>query len=894
MSWTPLSDRVQRLPLILAGPILRRTEPDAVTVWVALRKPCQVTLSVYSTEFGNGLVVVGGTEDRSPLLQGMRSTVALGSHLHIVAVTAQSVGREERQAGSLVPGQIYVYDLAFEELALEELALEELANEELANEELTNPATSAQPIASPSLEPKRWTLHQALNSEAVPRVVISYFDHQLPSFSLPPNDLNHLKILHGSCRKPHGGESDMLAVVDGLIEQSCTQANIRPHQLFLTGDQIYGDDVADALLMALTDAGKTLLGWEEVLPHDGLMDLPDRPSANLADHLIADSLKPEQLKPEQLKPGQRSQVAEALGGFTAGFQNQPERAKSHLFSAGEYFAIYLFSWSDVLWTEFPKGSEVYRRRKQAKAWDCEVKNLQDLVYTLWRVRRVLANIPTYMIFDDHDVSDDWYLNQAWCLQVLGRSLGRRTVQNALLAYAVCQAWGNTPHQFEANQVGDRLLQAASVWFRSGGTDRIAEDEISRCLGLPQPDPTTCLPQMHRDGDVLILDRDPNSIQWHYTVKGSCHEVIVLDTRTWRGYPIDEPPNAPPMLLSPTAFDRQLRQPLQQTDQLNQLGESRIEATLVVAPTNLVSLEAIDRVQHWNLKQGKVFDNDVGDAWNINKYAFSKLLETLFEQRDRIIILSGDIHYGSVVSLHYWARSSPEKGFGWDEEKPHVLVQLTASALKNTELKTRLVHTKIKSLVPEDAQDWVGWVQPPELLQIQNWFGIRRVKPLPSPNHRPVIQRIYRKNRARSPWNVAVTQPQFLPNWRYHIDWIKRQPAQVAIDRLISTYPRHQNGGQSLLNWLKRLWNNRWLQEGTEVVGLNNIGLVQFDWSPQTDHRTVIQNLYWYAPWRSGTVVFSRYVAPLNLENPPPSLEVIEQKKITRKASGYSLNSETQG
>jgi len=35
--------------------------------------------------------------------------------------------------------------------------------------------------------------------------------HSLPSFVLPPEDLNHLKILHGSCRKPHGVGKEMLS-----------------------------------------------------------------------------------------------------------------------------------------------------------------------------------------------------------------------------------------------------------------------------------------------------------------------------------------------------------------------------------------------------------------------------------------------------------------------------------------------------------------------------------------------------------------------------------------------------------------------------------------------------------------------------------------------------------
>lgn len=44
MSWTPLAERFDRLPLILAGPILRRTEQHAVTVWLALKEAQMVTL----------------------------------------------------------------------------------------------------------------------------------------------------------------------------------------------------------------------------------------------------------------------------------------------------------------------------------------------------------------------------------------------------------------------------------------------------------------------------------------------------------------------------------------------------------------------------------------------------------------------------------------------------------------------------------------------------------------------------------------------------------------------------------------------------------------------------------------------------------------------------------
>ena len=78
--------------------------------------------------------------------------------------------------------------------------------------------------------------------------------------------------------------------------------------------------------------------------------------------------------------------------------------------------------------------------------------------------------------------------------------------------------------------------------------------------------------MKLDEEVLILDRDYadgiQPVEWHYTVRSQKHEVIVLDTRTWRGYPQgDERSLAPPMLLCPTAFKQQIQQPLELTDQL---------------------------------------------------------------------------------------------------------------------------------------------------------------------------------------------------------------------------------------------------------------------------------------------------------------------------------------
>ncbi|MEG4312460.1 PhoD-like phosphatase [Microcoleus sp. AT10_D2] len=849
MSWTPLSHRIHHLPLILAGPILRRTESRAVTVWLALKAPRQVELKVYSTEGGTGEIV-----DR-PLLQGASSTVQLGKYLHVVAVTAKPIN-----SNLLTSGQIYAYDIKFTGSS------ESNVGGAVPENEKENLISCLWP-ATPDLS--------ALGPET-----ISYFAHQLPTFALPPQDLNYLRIVHGSCRKPHGDGRDALPILDNSIEQFAGTANSRPHQLFLTGDQIYGDDVADAMLWALTDAGDTLLGWEESLP---LMDdaqikknlcisIPKNSENETAldqeREIFRESpiQKPSDAeyqfkKPIELQPGTRSDIARDFGGFTAMLVNKPKNAKSHLFSLGEYYAMYLLVWSPVLWcTSFPKGKDICPNSKQAKVWDREVVELNGFARNLWRVRRALANIPTYMICDDHDVSDDFYLNREWCYRVLGKPLGRRVVQNALLAYAVFQAWGNTPAQFDRAQPGDKLLTTAEKWSNSAGTDVSAWEEAASYLGIPGLDPKTHLPKLKLDEDVFILDREGEGVtevlNWHFTVRSFKHEVIVLDTRNWRGYPVESAID-PPMLLTHKGFEEQIQKPLRETELLNKTGEFEIEATLVVVPTNLVGLSIIDAVQKWDVEQGKVFNSDAGDSWNFHELAFVKLLVEFFKQRNRVIVLTGDIHYAAAVRLSYWSdchfgdsRSNIEPLKGANDKsncQNSVLAQLTASALINEEWTTHLVHTKIKSLFPERSHECLGWNEPLELMKIS-------------------------RGGRKKAMAAAVRNRQSLPDWGYRIDWIKRQRARVflQLENGTASDRSHKNKQLSFLhrlwNFISLLWRNRWLQEGDEIVGYSNIAIVSFQWPADDDgEKAVMQNVYWRPLWEPDSVVYSQYFVPLGLD-----------------------------
>lgn len=752
--------KLNDLPLILAGPVLRRTERDRVTVWLALKEARTIELKIYETKKQGS--VIG-----RPLLTGESKTIALGKNIHLATITAQT--REEKP---LQPGEIYAYNIYDK-----------------------NDDTIADSEARYSL----------IDDIQISNDSLSYFPHQLPTFALPPSNLNQLKIVHGSCRKPHGGGKDTLSCLDNIIQDSAHVANERPHQLFLTGDQIYGDDVADPMLWLIQGVNELLFGWSESLP--------------LMEGTILSSTLP---------PGKRSKIAQIEGGLTAMVKNKPEKAKSHLFSFGEYATAYLLAWSPILMPDrLPPGKRLFSNRKQAKKWQQEIEDTNSFINDLTEVRRALANVPVYTICDDHDISDDWYLNREWCDRVLGKPLGKRIVQNGLLAYALFQAWGNTPEQFESGTSGEKLLKTASKWLMSQGKDILAKVECDRYLGIPETDQTTGLPKLEKDEDVLILSRDTQAIPWHYSISGDQHEVIVIDTRTWRGYPSEENNGLePPMLLCPKAFKQQLQIPLAQS-------KPEIEATIVVLPTNLVTLGIIDRIQQFELSRDRVFGNDVGDSWNFHQKALAQLLLTLCQQRKRIIIFSGDIHYSSAVRLTHWFHNSLETS---------VLVQLTSSAIKNSELATRLAHTKLKSLFSEKTERFFGWNQPFKLQKItkSHWWQNQ--------------QSLDHKNPP--------------PDWQYRIQWCQRQPSQSLPWRKV---PRHSPDQPNLvskliISFIFWIWRNRWLQEGSEVVGRNNLSLVKFHWSTT---KAVIQETYWYPSWKNTMIVKCTYKVSLDLDSLPP-------------------------
>ena len=648
MAWQSLIQSLDTKPKVLAGPILRRVSPKAATVWLALRVGATVTMTVTDP--------LGGV-----VMRGSRRSVAIGRHLHLVAVTAGLVVPH----ADATPGVVYQYKLDF--------AFDDGESCDLAK--ATNGASLAYP-------------HQKL---------------PLPSFSLPPAKLSQLRIFQGSCRKPSGEGEDMLTLLDAKISDTAADAFQRPHQLLLTGDQIYADDVASSLLAMLTDASDVLLGWKESLPaSDGVpftaTGIPSYRRGNLV----------------------------RRGGFTS------EDKETHLLSVGEYLCMYLFAWSPELWFPgaTPSWQQIHddamvgtdpqtqlrlmpRLRHFQDGAEADIARLAVFRGGLKDVRRALANVPTYMIFDDHEITDDWNMDLVFCNGVYGNPLGRRVVQNGLLAYALCQHWGNKPEDFEGTAPGARLLAlvdtpnpAAAGSFADKPkqyTDACAE--LASLLGAPQGRLTGSPALVH----------GPKALNYDFFVDSPAHLVIFADTRTWRAFPAGSDGTH---LLPPSEFARQIGAAPAPGDRL----------MMVVLTTNAPPVQPIRAASRHDRLSNVLQDHpDLYEAWDLPSECFDRLLTALTNKlpardglvhKGAVLLLSGDVHMSFASRVMYRAtRRFEDTGTG--QPTAAVIGQLVASSLKkqtgdtvgfHTEGYFHSPHPEVTQLMIRHAltEGYVGW------------------------------------------------------------------------------------------------------------------------------------------------------------------------------------------
>ncbi|MFH9420614.1 alkaline phosphatase D family protein [Streptomyces sp. NPDC017529] len=119
------------------------------------------------------------------------------------------------------------------------------------------------------------------------------------------------------------------------------------------------------------------------------------------------------------------------------------------------------------------------------------------------VRWLLSTVPSCMIFDDHDVMDDWNTSAAWLARVRATSWWRERVLGGLMSYWVYQHLGNvSPAELEKDELYARV----------------------RAL----PDGTALVREF-----AAAADADPGCARWSYRRDFGRVRLVMVDTRASR-------------------------------------------------------------------------------------------------------------------------------------------------------------------------------------------------------------------------------------------------------------------------------------------------------------------------------------------------------------------------
>jgi len=149
----------------------------------------------------------------------------------------------------------------------------------------------------------------------------------------------------------------------------------------------------------------------------------------------------------------------------------------------------------------------------------EYAALYEQAWSTTGTRRALAHVPSYMIFDDHEVTDDWNASDKWLALVHTAQDPLRcwpaTMTDALCAYWLYQGWGNLSPQQAAADPRVQILERC----RRSGRDALPE-----------------LRQLVHSRAVLPSAKGADRsrlLAWNFNVPAAGWPFLVVDLRTDR-------------------------------------------------------------------------------------------------------------------------------------------------------------------------------------------------------------------------------------------------------------------------------------------------------------------------------------------------------------------------
>jgi hypothetical protein len=593
------------IPAILAGPVIRRVSRENAFFWLVTSEDFPLNMEVYQVVQVNG----SSFQYKKLAVDTKSSTIRMGEHLYIHLL---QVNPDE-----LFPtNTLLAYNIFF----------------------MTNQG--------------RLNLQDfhLLEKDSPKSIVYGELDY--PTFFIPHSTENQL--LYGSCRKAHGEGEDLFIGADHYIKEKYMELTQRPSNLFLVGDQIYADDIPDPLFPIIQELSKNIMGnWEEKLQY------------------IDPRIHEEPIRSAINQVHGRQYLVEHFCNFTT------NHGHNHLLTFGEYAAMYILNYSPAVWEdiEIPafesirdnnqlyfvyKDSYRYENERIKEFENHELryrqqrKSVQEWKDSLYAVRRVMANTPTYMMFDDHDITDDWNISQNWVNNVWNSPLGRHVIANALTAFFAFQGYGNDPRNFSKEFIANIQSYLESL----ADTPFMIDEEIYQ----------EWLNQMWKFESWFFLA--PTS-----------PPALFLDTRTMRhftaspmpfkiGRTIDETSNSPE-LISEDAWKKI-------NDRYKQYIAQIDGPIILVSPVPLYGIGLIETVVQQYVMPFRLLGLPVHyqfdmEAWKYNGKGFHNFINQLMHWKKRnYIILSGDSHIASSV------KSNIEYG----KEHTFHVYQFTSSPIKN--------------------------------------------------------------------------------------------------------------------------------------------------------------------------------------------------------------------
>ncbi|PXX90316.1 hypothetical protein DIT71_12520 [Marinobacter vulgaris] len=571
-----MSERsLQSLPPVLAGPILRHTTFNRLTLWLV--GSCSLTLRLR--------LYRGGASEpwiERVLAEKEVTRIRFGDYacLHLIDVEPDDALPANTRIG---------YDLG-----------------------VSNAQSSGQGDGAESWIAE-WAPHLCLPQASRPDFVIK---ERLD------------RLAHGSCRRPHSSAADGLVRLDQSLQEVQNDIAKRPALMLMTGDQIYADDVAGPMLRAIHSLIDRLGLYEEVLAGSSVTDskaLRENPDTYFHREKLLPDIRSNEALLERFFGGVRKPV------FTTA------SAHNHLISLNEVLAMYLLVWSPVCWRLVTMEQPVLSAEDQ-QTYQQQQIDIDDFVAGLPRASRALAHLPTYMIFDDHDVTDDWNLSALWETTTYEHPFSRRIVGNALIAYLLCQGWGNNPDAFVGIMPALRELAASAE--QGAVFDAVLQDQL--------------------------IDNLLQFEHWHYNLQTS-PRIVVLDTRTrrWR-----------------SELNRARPSGLLDWEALTEFQQDIIDekAVIVVSPAPIFGVKLIEAIQGVFTFFGKPLVVDA-ENWMAHRGAASVLLNIFRHSRTpgTFVILSGDVHYSFAYDVRLrhrpdWPRIWQITSSGIKNEFPHTLME----------------------------------------------------------------------------------------------------------------------------------------------------------------------------------------------------------------------------